>query len=361
MLRHVRTTLAAVAAMAGACALQAPAQAADKLVIGFPNSPLTVQFAYFAFGEELGFFKEEGLQPEYSLVTGSGVLLPQVATGQVHVGYANPDFVVIAAAKNEPLPVTFVMNWARSHGFEFVVPEKSPAKELADLKGKKLGIGALTWGNIPLTRAMLASAGIKWNKDIEAMPVGVGPAAWRRLETGEVDALNLFVSQHGAMELAGIKIRRLPLPEKYRAIFSNGWVASNDVIAKNPKLIAGFGRALTKSWLACKANPEGCVKAHWKHYPAEAPAAGKEAVQLAADAKRVMFDAKFVDDFAPGAPHVYGGYPTEIWKRLIDVMHAEGQITRNDLDVTRLFSNAFVDDFNRFDVKAVEKAAKEAK
>ena len=229
-----------------------PTRAQERLVLGFPSAPLTVQFAYLAFGEELGFFRDENIKPEYSLVTGSAVLFPQIATGRVDIGLPNPDFLVIAAAKGEPLPVRFVMNWFRSHGFEFVVLDKSPVRQLSDLKGKKLGVGALTFGNIPLSRAMLASVGVGWRRDIEVLPVGIGPAAWRRLETGEIDALNLFVSQHGAMELAGIPIRRLALPERFRAIFSNGWAASNDLIEKKPRVIEGpsGGPERFRTWLS---------------------------------------------------------------------------------------------------------------
>lgn len=349
-----------LALLVGAAIPGSRPMAQERLVIGFPASPLTVQFAYLAFGDELGFFREESIGIEYSMVTGSAVLLPQVATGRVQLGYANPDFAVIAAARGEPLPVRFVMNWARSHGFEFVVLEGSPIRRLADLRGRKLGVGALTFGNIPLSRAMLANAGVAWNRDVEILPVGTGPAAWRRLETGEIDALNLFVSQHALMEMAGIRIRRLELPEQFRVIFSNGWVASNDVIERNPRAIAGFGRALTRAWLACKENTEGCVRGHWRRYPTEAPPAAREAEQLAIDVRRAMFDARNIDDFG-GGPARYGEYPEAIWRRLIEVMHAEGQIQTPNVDVTRLFTNRFVDDFNRFDVAATLAAARAAR
>jgi NitT/TauT family transport system substrate-binding protein len=337
-----------------------PTRAQERLVLGFPSAPLTVQFAYLAFGEELGFFRDENIKPEYSLVTGSAVLFPQIATGRVDIGLPNPDFLVIAAAKGEPLPVRFVMNWFRSHGFEFVVLDKSPVRQLSDLKGKKLGVGALTFGNIPLSRAMLASVGVGWGRDIEVLPVGIGPAAWRRLETGEIDALNLFVSQHGAMELAGIPIRRLALPERFRAIFSNGWAASNDLIEKKPRVIEGFGRAVVKSWLACKENLEACVRAHWWRYPAEAPPADKEAEQLRVDMKRALFDGQFIDDFA-GGPPLWGHYPEEIWSRLVEIMHAERQIARKDIDLSSLYTDRFVEAFNRFDQAAVLQAARDAK
>lgn len=351
-------------AFAGALALALSSGAArgqEKVVVSLPGGTWSVQFAYFHFGEELGFFKQEGMTLDKVAVTGSGVLLPQVASGQVHFGYANPDLTVIALAKGEPLPVKFVLNWLRSQTFEFVTKSDSPIKSLADLKGKKLGVGALTWGNLPLSRAMLAANKIAWTKDVEILPVGLGASAWRRLETGDVDALNLFVGEHGRMELAGIKIKRIPMPEQFATIFSNGIVTNNALIEKNPKLVAGFGRALVKSWIACKENAEACVRAYYKQNPAARPTADKEAATLANDMKQVMFDRAQIDDFRGVQPQRYGPYSEDTWKRLVGVMHGEGQIARADLDLSKLYTNQFVDEFNKFDRQVVIDAAKAAK
>jgi len=353
------TSALAGAAMALSALTCTPAAAQEKAVFGFPSPP-NVQFAYLWFGSKLGFFKEEGLQLDVISVTGSAVLLPQVASGQVHIGYANPDLAVIALAKGEPLPVRFVANWLRSQTFEFVVLENSPVRTLADLKGRKLGVGALTWGNLPLSKAMLASVDLGWNKDVQVLPVGVGAAAWRRLQSGEVDALNLFVGEHGRMELAGIPIRRLAMPEAFRTIFSNGFVASEKMINEKPKLVAGMVRAIAKSWAACKANTEGCVRAYWEAVPTSRPAADKEAEQLRTDMRQAMFDRNQLDDFSGAPVRKYGHFPEDAWRRLIKVMHEEALITRTDLDLGKLYTGRFVDEFNAFDLPAVERAARAA-
>ena len=338
--------------------LAGAAVAQEKVVVGLPGSTWNVQYAFYAYGDSLGFFKEEGISPlEYVSVSGSAVLLPQVANGQVQFGVANPDLTVIALSKGEPLPVRFVMNWLRSQTFEFVVPIESPVKQLADLKGKKVGVGALTWGNLPISRAMLASVGLTWNKDVQVLPVGVGAAAWRRLQTGEIDSLNLYIGEHARMELAGIPIRRVPMPEQFRTIFSNGMVTSNELIEKKPQVVEGFGRALTKSWLACKANVEACVRAYWKANPTAQPTPDKEAEQLKRDMAQVMFDQKQIDDFTVGGKPLYGYYPEDAWKRFVGIMAQEGQIAKSDLDMSKLYTNQFVDGFNKFDRDAVTKAA----
>jgi NitT/TauT family transport system substrate-binding protein len=349
----------ALLGLAAVTANPALAQAPTRIVVGLP-APWGVQSGYILLADRLGFFREEGLVVERVAVTGSAVLLPQVAAGQVTFGYANPDLTIIALARGEPLPVRFVMNWLRSQTFEFVVPEASPLRTIADLKGKRLGVGALTWGNLPLSRAMLASVGVAWQRDVEILPVGLGAAAWRRMQTGEVDALNLFVSEHERMAQAGIAFRRLPMPEPFRSIFSNGWVTNERMIAQQPAVVAGFARATIRGWLACKANPEACVRAWYAVDAASRPPAGQEAERLRADLRIVTVDAGQIDDFPVGQPRRYGEYPDGAWQGLIQVMHAEGQIARADLDLARLFTNRFLEEANRFDAAATEALARAA-
>jgi NitT/TauT family transport system substrate-binding protein len=339
--------------------LAGPAMAQQRVTVGMPV-PWAMQYAYIPFGERLAFFREENLALNRVSVTGSAVLLPQVAANQVQFGFVNPDLMIIALARGEPLPLRFTMNWLRSSTFEFVVLENSPIRSLADLRGRKLGVGALTWGNLPLSRAMLASVGVAWQRDVEVLPVGLGAAAWRRLQTGEVDALNLFVSEHERMAIAGIPFRRLPMPEPFRSIFSNGWVTNERMIAEQPAVVAGFNRALVRSWIACRANPEGCIRTMWASEAALRPPAGQEAERMRADLRLVLADRPQIDDFAPGEPRRYGAFPTGAWERLIGVMHAEGQIPRADLDISRLMTDRFVEEANRFDMAATEAAGRAA-
>ena len=62
----------------GIAATAPPVHAQEKAVFGFP-APHNVQFSYLWYGNKLGFFKDEGLALDVITVTGSGVLLPQVA------------------------------------------------------------------------------------------------------------------------------------------------------------------------------------------------------------------------------------------------------------------------------------------
>jgi hypothetical protein len=77
--------------------------------------------------------------------------------------------------------------------------------------------------------------------------------------------------------------------------------------------------------------------------------------------RQAMFDAPQIDDFTGATAGQYGFYPEDAWKRLVSLMQSEGQIARSDLDLSKLYTNQFVDEINKFDRPAVASAAKAAK
>jgi len=336
----------------------APAGAETTVKIGYPPAWSAVEAA-IPFGETLGFFKEEGLKLEYVSVQGTAVLLPQVANGSVQFGIMNADLAVIAAAKKEAFPVKFFYNFYPRNIFEFTVLQDSPVKALKDLHGKKLGVGALSWGNLPMSRLMLGSAGVTWMKDVQVLPVGVGPAAWQRLKSGSVDALNLPATQNEMMAQAGTPIRRLPIPDEYVNVFSNGIATSDALIQKDPKLVEGMGRAVAKSQVACLANLEACVRAYWKIDPSSKPQPAQEA-----DWVRTYMAVNRRTAEIGGIQKLdgkHGNYTEQDWRNFIGKMKEGGQVDNTDFDLHQLYTDQFAQGINAFDLGQVRAAAASAK
>lgn len=335
-----------------------PAVADTTVKIGYPPAWSAVEAA-IPFGETLGFFKEEGLKLEYVSVQGTAVLLPQVANGSVEFGIMNADLAVIAAAKKEPFPVKFFYNFYPRNIFEFTVLADSPVKTLADLKDKKLGVGALSWGNLPMSRLMLGSAGVTWMKDIQVLPVGVGPAAWQRMKSGSIDALNLPATQNEMMAQAGTPIRRLPIPEEYLNVFSNGIATSDALIKKNPTLVEGMGRAVAKSQVACLANLEACVRAYWKIDPSSKPAEAQQADWVRTYMAVNRRTAEIGDIAKLDGRH--GNYTERDWQNFVGKMKDGGQIDNTAFDLNALYTDQFAKGINSFDLEQVRAAARNAK
>lgn len=336
----------------------AQAQATEKVRIGYPPAWSAVEAA-IPFGDTLGFFKEEGLELEYVSVQGTGILMPQVEDGSVHFGIMSPDLAIIAASQGEAFPIKFFYNFYPRHIFEFTVLKDSPIQTLADLKGKRLGVGALSWGNLPMSRLMLRDAGVTWMRDVQVLPVGVGPASWERLKSGSVDALNLPATQNVMMEQSGTEIRRLTIPREFLNVFSNGLATNNDMIRNNPELVEGMGRAVAKSMVACIENTEACVRAYWQIDPSSRPTPENEEqwVNTFVAVNQGSFRIGNVAELTGR----HGAYTADDWSNIVETMKAGEQINSTDFDRSQLHTDQFVEAFNAFDVEAVRDAANSAK
>ena len=215
---------------------------------------MTLSQAPMVAAKQLGYFKEEGLDVELMGFMGTGTLIPQMLAKRVDIGYPNPDTLIISRAPGkDKLPLKFFYNATRASGWEFAVLADSPLKSLRTLDGRKVGVGAMTFGNVPITKAEFKELGI----DASMVPVGIGSAAFLALQNKQIDALNLFDSQHATLETQGTAIRRLPQLPRYEALFSNGMVAHEDMIRDKPEVLAGFGRAMAKATVVLRDQPRG--------------------------------------------------------------------------------------------------------
>lgn len=332
--------------------------AAEKVVLAYP-APVSWQHSDFLFGKQLGFFEQEGIDLELVAFQGTPVVVPQVANKSVTFGIADSSYLISALDKNEPVPVRFVYNFVRAVSNDIAVMDNSPIKSLSDLKGKKLGVGSTSFITQTLTKAVLKEAGVSWN-DIEVLPIGLGPAAWKQLETGKVDAVNFFRSEDSKMRLAGLKIRQLFYPEKFSKIFVASVIAHEDTIRDRPKLIEGMGRAMAKSSVACLANENACMRAFWTFDPTSKPLPGKEE-EWVKNALPIL-DANYESvGYFHDNDRRWGVFPQNALGVYIEAMQANNIIKRSDIDQDKIYTNQFVKAFNDFSIPEVEAIAKNVK
>ena len=356
-MKHMHFALRTFVLASGIAALCAgPVHAQTRVVFGTVTS-VTLSLGIIVAAKTLGFYKEEGLDVEIVEFNGTGTLLPQMTAKRVAIGYPNPDVLMISRQPGkDPLPLKYFYNATRESAWEFIVTPDSPVKDLKDLKGRKIGIGALTFGNVPITKAMFKELGF----EAELVPVGVGAPAFLAFREKKVDALNLFDSQHATLEVQGTAIRRLAMPKKYKDLFSNGFVAHEDSIRDDPKTLVAFGRAIAKTSVFCEVNRAACVKAFWTAYPNQKPTGGDEAANIR-NAIRIM-DARFNKylDFDDQKVRRWGEFPAQAWKDFATTLYEGGQLTTKDIPVETCYTNALVPEMNKFDTAAIVARAKAA-
>lgn len=358
--RRRRGALRLGIALAGLLQVTSPAlaQKLEMLKIGWPAG-FASNMAHLTFAKELGLFKDEGLDYEVVSMQGTFPVIQQILSGGFHTGYVGVETVVNALQPGTtPIPLKFVFNYTRQSIWEIVVPEKSPIKSLTDLKGKTIGIAGPTFGNVPVTKAALGSVGVQPDQ-FTFFTVGTGGPAFRALTTGEVDALNLWDTMHATLEATGYSLRELQFPQEFQGNPSHGFAVTETLIKERPEFVAHFGRAIAKSIVACNANLEECIRSFWRAYPAQKPktpeneAMAKELKILSARMKKLMY-------FGSGEKPLLGSFTDQQWQGIIKSLKMGGVISVTDLPMEKLYTNQFVEAFNKFDREDVIRRAKAA-
>jgi len=358
----MRFTLISLVAAFAAIAPFSAAQALDEVTVALAIPPAVHDGAPYAAAQELGFFKQENLEVKTIVFQGAGALLPQVASKRVTFGYPTSEPVISSYFNGkDTLPLRYFYNGVPTNTMEFAVLADSPIKTIADLKGKQIGVGALTWGTIPGGRAALRTAGLTPGKDVEYVAVGALASGFQALKSGRIDALNFNSSWDDMLEMSGTKIRRIAYPEVFSETAGNGFITHTDNFRDHPDLLVRFARAYTKAQIACQTNPKYCVQAFWRANPQAKPA-GTDPDRALADATTLL--SRRLDrvlNKADGTPRTPGRYDLKAIQAGIQAMADAGEYPSADVPVNNIFSNDLISQINDFDAEAVRQQARSAK
>lgn len=339
--------------LAGPMPSVTPAVAADRIKVGLAIPSSITEGGAQAIAEELGLFREENLEVDYVVLPGAGALLPQLLQRTITLALPLPETLLAAHKPGEPpLPVTYVYNAGPANTLELAVKADSPIQSIADLRGKSIGVGAMTWGTIPQTRALLRSVGLEPGRDVQIVAVGVLGAGFHALREDRVQALNFNSTWIDLLEQEGTPARRLTYPPIFRRMVVNGYLAHRETLDGNPGLLERFGRAWTKALVVCDANPRACIEAFWRRNPAARPT-GDASAALAANTRIVERWVRPVLRDESGTPRVAGEFDPGVIRAYVGEMHRYGEFATADMPLDRYFTNALVPSFSRFDRDAL--------
>ncbi|KAB2848673.1 MAG: ABC transporter substrate-binding protein [Hyphomicrobiaceae bacterium] len=329
------------------------ADAQTTIRVGWCARTVTSAAAPLAIATKMGWFAKEGLKLDLVPLPGSTDCAKFVATKELL--FSLPSIEPLAILQKDGVKAKFFYTAYQGNIYGIAVPEASPIKTVADLKGKKIGVISMASGGVIVARALLKQAGLDPSKDASIVVAGEAAQTVALLRSNQIDALSQFDTQYALTENAGLKLRRLDHPE-IRKFPSNGFMALNETLESRRKEAIGLGRAYAMGTVFAMANPEAAVRILWEVYP-QTKATGKdEATALRDDIKTLEARARNWE-LAPVGVTKWGESSEANYTAYINWLVAQG-ILKDKVPAASIITNDLLSEINNFDAKAIAAQAK---
>lgn len=219
-------------------ALPVSAQTPRKIVIGVSN-PDNVTFFPLYFAKEAGYFREQGLEPQF-IVMNSDLAVKALITGDVDYA-ASTASVAKAAALG--FPVKIIVSFF--NGTDFSLVSKPEIKVPGDLKNKIVAVSRFGSAADFDAREALTHLGLDPAKDVKIIAVGAGPNRLISLLTGKVDAAIINVAESIRAQEQGMRV--LISTGKFNRQTLTGLGTATNKIAQNRDEVRRVLRAVTRA------------------------------------------------------------------------------------------------------------------
>jgi NitT/TauT family transport system substrate-binding protein len=240
----------------------------------FPSP--SIQILPMMIAAERGFYKSEGLDLELIFVRGAATAVQALLANQIHfifsIGPQMPavwegnDIIILAQQVGRP---TFSM---------VVTPD---IQKISDLKGKKLGV---TFGGSTAagTKALLELNNINPDKDVQYISLPGNEPKIAALKQGIISGALLAPPADYLAMKAGLK-RLLSLADVFKDTAFTGLAANARTIKENPQMVRRMVRAIVRSVLHARNNPEDAIQVAIKRLGLDREAA-QDAYQMIREA-----------------------------------------------------------------------------
>ena len=251
-------TAAAPGATAGqeaaAAGNQKPLRDVNLVLDWYPNA--LHAFIYTAI--ERGYYADEGLNVIVRFPANDNDALALVAAGRAEIGlYYEHD--IIQAVANQDVKIKGIGAVVQSPLNVILSLKDKNITSPKDLVGKTVGYGGTALSEA-LVQTMVSAVG---GNPEDVNLINVGFELMSSMTTNQVDATIGCLVNHEVpqMEEEGFEVNyflvnEYGIPNYYEAVF----LANNDMIEKEPEVLAGFLRASAKGFEDFQADPDACLE-----------------------------------------------------------------------------------------------------
>jgi len=327
------------------------ATAADAPTIVFATSDPAISVScalYTSLLASAGLVRRNaGVAFKVQATAGATAAAQAVSSGKAFHNWRGMASLIVAAQKD---PNLVIINFDPGNGFRVVVPDDSPIKNVAALKGKVIGTQSFGSGAYLYGRAVVARAGLNPQTDVTWLPIGVGAQAASALRSGAVAAYAGYDSPDAVIAiLLKEELRELASPRN-NLVGMSGLIVRRDALAKQPDLVAVLCRAFYQPLVFADANLEATVLNHCCLYLDQKPY-NVRGPQALADAV-VMLKKRLSVIAIPGADGLYGYKPVDTMQKAADELLQAG-LLQVRADMATLSDTSLKERCGRFDVAAV--------
>jgi NitT/TauT family transport system substrate-binding protein len=345
-----RTMLLSAVALAASATF---AQAQTTVRVAWCAKTVSSAAAPYAIATKMGWFAKDGIKVDLIPMPGSTDCVKAVATKDVQYGV--PSIEPVGIIRQQGIKIKNFYTAYQANIYGIAVPEDSPIKTFADLKGKKIGVTSMASAGVIIARALAAAHGFNPDKDISIVVAGEAAQTAALLRSNQVDALSQFDTQYALTENAGAKLRMLDTSEIAK-FPSNGFIALEDTLVNKRAESVAVAKGYAMGTVFALANPEAAIRILWEVFP-QTKATGKdEATAMRDDVKTLLARAKSWKLESVGAKR-WGDNLVDNYAAYVDFLVKNG-VLKEKIPATDLVDNSLIDDINKFDAKAIEAQAK---
>ncbi len=261
--RSAALLAALVAVLLAGCGTGTGSNASQHhLTVGLTYIP-NIQFAPFYVAQELGYYKDAGLDVTLRHHQFSEGEFDAIAAGKEDAVFGGGDEML--QARDHKIPLVYIANVYAKYPVALMVPANSPIKTAADLRGHTIGIpgqyGETYFGLL----ALLQSAGLK-DSDVTMQLIGFTQVA--ALLGNKVDAVMGYLNNEAIQfQQANFAVRTLALSDVVQPLplVSNGLGALKSELDAHPDDIKALVAATMRGVQYTIAHPQDALNISKKY------------------------------------------------------------------------------------------------
>jgi NitT/TauT family transport system substrate-binding protein len=242
-----------------------PAKAQEKIIMALNWIPHTLHYGIY-IAQDLGWYRQTGLDVTIQRGFGSGDTVKRVGTGTADIGLADAASVVVGRANNINTKIVAMLMDRNADSIYFV--KGAGINTPKDLEGKTMGAAAGET-SLNLLPAFAYNVGID-HKKIEIVTMSA-PNKIPSLAQRRVDTIVTFTSEEplvkSAGKKAGVEIGRFLFANHGVEYYSIAFLVSDKMIAEKPQVIRTFLEATLRGYARAFEKPDEALDIFLKHNP----------------------------------------------------------------------------------------------